>query len=362
MLLRMLVITAASMMMLVACGTDPADPLNVPDTYDASAFASNAAAEIKLRDDLSALVSLMKTGRTQGTTVDASQLTALAAALPLGAYTATVTAALPELAKASGGTYNPKRSVADNAQGGVYGGYLFDETGLEFEQVVEKGLFGAMLYTKAVALMSSNASSADVDRILALYGADPTFPNSDKAAAPDKLAAAYAARRDKNDGKGMYTAMAAAFRKAKAAANAGSSYNADKLDAFATIRSTWERALMATVVNYLQTGITTFASTDPADAAIAGALHACGEAVGFSHGFTAVPQAQRRIADADLASIAALLQYLPPSGSTMYRLVTEPVTGVAQLQEAVQKLATIYGFTAAELEDFRQNWVNVQKR
>ena len=353
---------AACTLLLAACSTDPTTPLEVSSRYDASSYAANAAQETTLRADLSALVTLIKTGRTQGTKVDESQLTALASALPLGAYAAVVNASIPELAKASGGSYDPRKSVAENGQGGVYGGYLFDETGLEFEQVIEKGLFGAMLYPKAVALMTADATSADVDRILALYGADPSFPNSDKVATPDRLLAAYAARRDKNDGNGVYTTIAAAFRKAKAAAAAGSDYNAEKLDAFTTIRTTWERALMATVVNYLLTGITTFSSTSPTDAAIASALHACGEAIGFCYGMSAVPQAQRRITDTEIQSLAALMQYAPPTGSTMYRLVTEPVTAVAQLQEAVQKIATIYGYSASDIEDFRSNWVNVQQR
>ena len=361
MVLRMLIAGIALVAILSSCSTS-VDPLDVPATYDASAFTSNAATELRLRDDLAALTNLMKTGRTQGVTVDLSELTALASALPMGSYADIVTAALPELTKASGGTYDPRRPVADNGHGGVYGAYLFDETGLELEQVVEKGLFGAMMYAKASQLMQPTATPADVDRILALFGADPAFPNSDKAASPDRFSAAYAARRDKNDGKGMYTTITAALRKAKAAAAIGSDYDGDKIAAFTTIRSTWERALMATVVNYIQTTIQTITSTSPTDAQLSAALHAYGEAVGFTMGLMAVDAGSRVITDAVARSILTSLQIPAQGQGTSYRIITQPVSAVVDLQAAIAAIANVYGFSASEIEEFRNNWVNVQGR
>ncbi|MBU3742325.1 MAG: DUF4856 domain-containing protein, partial [Candidatus Kapabacteria bacterium] len=298
----------------------------------------------------------------QGVSVSVTDLTALASALPMGSYADVVTAALPELAKASGGTYDPRRPVAENGQGGVYGSYLFDETGLEYEQVVDKGLYGAMLYAKAAKLMQTAATSADVDRILALFGADPAFPNSDKAAAPDRFAAAYAARRDKNDGKGMYTTITRALRTAKAAAAKGSDHDAEKMAAFTTIRSTWERALMATALNYLQSTVQTIASTNPTDADLAAALHAHSEAVGFVMGLMAVDAGDRIITDAAARDVLAKLQIPTQGPGTSYRMITEPVSTVTDLQAAITIIANVYGFSAADVEDFRNNWVNVQGR
>ncbi|MBU3741908.1 MAG: hypothetical protein FGM24_06435, partial [Candidatus Kapabacteria bacterium] len=65
MIVRLLLAGIASVAVLSSCSTS-VDPLDVPATYDASALASNAATELRLRDDLAALTNLMKTGRTQG--------------------------------------------------------------------------------------------------------------------------------------------------------------------------------------------------------------------------------------------------------------------------------------------------------
>lgn len=347
---------------LIGACSQSVEPLDVHATYDASSFTSNAAAELQVRSDFAALVTLMRTGRTQGTVIDADQMASIATKLPMGSFADLVTSTIPELAKASGGTYDPRRPVADNGHGGVYGAYLFDETGMELEQIIDKGLFGAMMYASAVKLMKAGATSADIDRILALYGAEPSFPNSDKAAAPDSGLAAYAARRDKNDGKGMYTTLAAAFRKAKAAAARVGEREAELQQALSTIRTTWERALMATVVNYILTTMQTISATNPTNDALSAALHACAEAVGFSMGMLYVDPSERMITDAALRSILDNLQVTAQGATTSYRLVTEPVAALADLQTALQTIATTYGFTSSEIEDFRQNWVNVQQR
>lgn len=361
MLLRTVVVIGMASAFLAAC-SQSVDPFDVPSSYDASSFTSNAATELQVRRDFADLVTLMRTGRTQGTVIAADQMASIAAKLPMGSFADVVTSTIPELAKASGGVYDPRRPVADNGHGGVYGAYLFDETGMELEQIIDKGLFGAMMYASAVKLMNDDATSADIDRILALYGADPAFPNSDKAAAPDRGLAAYAARRDKNDGTGMYTTLAAAFRKAKAAASRGDERKGERQQALTTIKTTWERALMATVVNYILTTMQTISATNPTDDALSAALHAYGEAVGFTMGMLAVNQAERVITDAALRSILEDLQVPAQGATTSYRLVTEPVAALTDLQRALQTIATTFGFTSSEIEDFRQNWVNVQQR
>lgn len=358
---RAIVVMCLASALIGAC-SQSVDPLDVPAAYDASAYTTNAAAELQVRRDAADLVALMRSGRTQGTVITADQLASAAGKLPMGSYADVVTATIPELAKASGGTYDPRRSVADNGHGGVYGAYLFDETGMELEQIIDKGLFGAMMYASAAKLMKVGATSADIDRILAWYGADPSFPNSDKAATPDRGLAGYAARRDKNDGAGMYTTLATAFRKAKAAAARGGEHEEELQQALSTIRTTWERALMATVVNYILTTMQTISATNPTDDALSAALHAYGEAVGFSMGMLAVDKAERVITDAALRSILEDLQVTPQGAATSYRLVTQPVAALADLQSALQTIAMTYGFTSADLEDFRQNWVTVQQR
>lgn len=363
---RIIVMVVLAMATLVGCkeSTSPKEPLNVPGTYDTLQFAANASAELLLRTQLSGLTTLMKTGRMPGTSVDLGALTTAFAPLAeaAGSYGEHVTMALNELSKASGGSYDPRRTVALNGEGGVYGSYLFDETGLEMEQIVEKGLFSAMMYRQAVQLMTPDATAADVDRIVALFGAGLTFPNSDKASSPDRFSAAYAARRDKNDGKGYYTQIALNVRRAQAAIKAGNEYDDELMAAFGAIRDNWERAIVATAINYMLTSTMTFASTSPSDAALSGALHAYGEAVGFLRGLQAVAPSQRRIGDAVLDDVLAKLR-APMRGEVKpYVFVTTPVTTLPDIEIAIDALASTYGFTSADLVDFRTNWVNQQNR
>lgn len=365
--LRFLSISAIALIALAGCkeSTSPRDPLQVPGTYDTISLSTNAAAELALRTQLSTLVTLVKTGRSQGTEVYLTALTNAAAPLmssTIGTYAQHVGMALEELSKASGGSYDPRRPVIENGDGGVYGGYLFDETGLEMEQIVEKGLFGAMLYHRATELMTPDATEADVDRILVLFGADPSFPNTDKAAAPDRFGAAYAARRDKNDGNGFYTKIADGLRKAKAAAKAGNDYDQELMESFTVVRQNWERAIAATVLNYLQAAATTWSSTSPTDASIASALHAYGEAVGFLHGLRALPASSKIISDAVIDDLLVKLR-APMTGATSpYLFVTTPVTTLPDIASSIAGIAAAYGFTSADLADFRNNWVNVQDR
>src|SRR5690606_32027764 len=62
------------------------------------------------------------------------------------------------------------------APGGKYGNYIFDETGRDLRQWVEKGHFDSFFYAHAVALVDGGLDAAGVDRLLALYGAHPDFP------------------------------------------------------------------------------------------------------------------------------------------------------------------------------------------
>ena len=78
-------------------------------------------------------------------------------------------------------------------------------------------------------------------------------------------------------------------------------------------------------------------------------------------GILYVDPSERVITDAALRSILEDLQ-VTAQGTTPYRLVTDPVAALADLESALQTIASTYGFTSADLEDFRQNWVNVQQR
>lgn len=350
---------------------DPIRPdLVVPTTYEAAAFPTNNTIQSGVISRFAALVNEAKKGRTNGTIVSAATLTQLFGAGDPSVKSQTTAYYAPllegsgkwfdELGKASGNAYTPGTPTG---QGGTYGGYLFDENGLEIEQLVEKGLFGAALYNHALSLTNGNMTTATADQILTIVGGNPTFPNSDDAtkhAQPDKYLLNYAARRDKNDGNGLYTQLKKQFITLQAALAAGTDYNPERDAALAEIRLLLEKVNAATVVNYCHSVISTLSATSPTDAQKAAALHAYGECVGFMHGWRTV--SSKKITDTQIDEILVLLN--APVGSTpqSYLFVTDALNQLPKLQQVIAKLKNQYGFSDQEIEDFKKNWVKEQNR
>ncbi len=357
--------------LITSCKKDK-KTLEIPATYDASAYQVNTTNQYAVRDQLDAFISEAKKGRTAGVVVDAAVLNQLYTAgnpslksLTTAYYDGRLSDTngwIQELSNASGGAYTPGTPTG---QGGVFAGYLFDENGLEPEQLLEKGLFGAALYHHAITLMQGDITAATVDQLVAIFGAHPDFPNTPtagKATNPDKFVANYAARRDKNDGQGLYTQTKNAFIKLQAAVNAGADYHAERDEALATLRLNWEKTNFATVVNYCHSVISRMSATNPTDSDKANALHAYGECVGFVHGWRTLPQAYRSITDAEIDEILVLLNAPYNSVPTSYTFATDPVNQLSKLTQVIQKIKTKYGFSDQEIEDFKQNWVAVQGR
>lgn len=353
-----------------SCSEKQDGALIVPDRYDGTSFASNV--DPTLRNQLTALVNEMKKGRITGTVLGFSELEALynpagGSSLSKSAtpyYNSRIAAPddgfLSLLARASGSDYTPG---IPQGNGGVFGGYLFDKTGLEMEQLVEKGLFGAAMFREFNQLASGNITEARVDQMLSVYGAHPDFPNSFQASKhtnPDVFSANYAARRDKNDGSGFYTRIRDQFIRLQAAVRGGTTYNADRDAAVAEIRLLWEKSNGATIINYLHTTTSKLSKTNPTLADQSAALHALSESVGFLHGFRTVQP--KLIQDADVDNLLNLLNAPWNAASAPYLFVTNPVQELPKLNQAIERIAVIYGFTPAEVEDFRQNWVLVQNR
>lgn len=359
-------------LLFTACGEKDKAPLNIPSSYDGSAFAANTSTQDAVRNQLEALVNEAKKGRVTGFVLDYATLTQLFNAgspsvksITTAYYADRLDGAgnwLDEMAKASGTAYTPG---APTAEGGVLNGYLFDENGLEIEQLVEKGLFGAALYNHAVALMQGPLTPATADQLVRIFGAHPDFPNTPTAANatnPDKFMANYAARRDKNDGTGFYFQLKNAFIKLQAALKAGDEYNQERDEALTALRSTWEKVNAATVINYCHSVISTMSSTNPTDAQKGSALHAYGECVGFIHGWRTIPQDYKSITDAEIDEILVMLN-APYNGTpTSYKFATDPLNELPKLTQIISKLKAKYGFSDQEIEDFRKNWVAEQGR
>jgi hypothetical protein len=356
----------------VACKEEEKAPLSIPTTYDAASFSANTTTQDAVRTQLEALVNEAKKGRTAGTVLNYVTLSSLynAGSPSVKAITTNYYAGrldgtgawLDEMAKASGTGYTPGVTAG---QGGTFGGYLFDENGLEIEQLLEKGLFGAALYNHAVTLMQGIVTPATADQLVRIYGAHPDFPNTPtaaKATNPDKFMANYAARRDKNDGNGLYSQMKGHFLQLQAATKAGEAYNEERDEALANIRLTWEKINAATVINYCHSVTSIMSATTVSDSDKGRALHAYGECVGFLHGWRTIPNTAKQLQDGEIDDLLVLLNAPTTGTPTSYKFVTEPVNELPKLTQVINKLKIKFGFTDQEIDDFKKNWVTEQGR
>ena len=363
-----------------SCKKDDTIPaLIIPSAYDNATFVANATAQTNVVNQLNALTTEAKKGRISTNQLSKSNLDNLfTTGNPSLANVITpyfkgklegTNGWFDEIAKASNNAYVLGAPTA-GAQGGVYGtgssAYLFDENGLEMEQLIEKGQFGATLYKHATDLTDGNITLATADQLLAIFGATPSFANSGSNVVAveirDKAMANYAARRDKNDGNGFYSQMKAQFIKLQAALKAGEKYNKDRDEALAALKLTWEKVNAATIINYCHAVVTTLSATTTTNDQKAAALHAYGECVGFTHGWKTIPQKHKKITETQIEEVLTLLN-APYNGTpTSYKFVTDAVNELPKLTQIITKLQGIYGFSDAEVESFRNNWVTVQNR
>lgn len=348
--------------------------LVIPSQYDGANFKANVVQEDSIAARLTALVNEAKKGRTNGTTVDKSNLDYLFTAgspslssLITPYFKSRLEGAngwFNDLAQASGGTYIPG---APTGQGGTYGGYLFDENGLELEQLLEKGQFGATLYFIATQYLDNTNTLQKVDQVLNLFGAKPAFANSGSnnvtAENRDVFMANYAARRsDINDNNSLYIQIRNQFLKLQAAVKAGDAYNAERNQAAQEIKKLWEKINAATIINYCYSATSKLSGTNPTDSDKASALHSIGEAIGFIHGWRTIPQSNKIITDTQIDEILSLFN-APQSGTpSVYTFATDPVNQLPKLQQVITKLQSIYGFSSQDLDGFKNNWVQLQNR
>lgn len=354
-------------LLLSACSDDPSSPapqLQVPSVYDTTTFSASTVLESNLKADVNGITAVLKSARVSGVRINQGDIASFRDRLRsslVNDYRQRFDNYINEAVKASGGSYDWTKSPVENGDGGVYGAYLFEEHGLELEQLVEKGMFSAALYHQAVQLMDADVTATTIDRILSLWGAHPSFPNSDRRTVnPDRLSAAYAARRDKADGNGFYSTISRELIRAQAAAKAGSSFNAEKADALTKVRRAWEESIMATVINYGYSVISKLAAANPSDADRSSAMHAYGEMVGFITGWRGIPQ--KKISDGQIDELLIKLR-APASGDwRCYEFWQQPSSTLTDIESVMNSLQSIYGFSNSQMEDFRQNWTALQDR
>jgi hypothetical protein len=344
--------------------------LSIPSFYDSSAYFQNIQSVTNISTNMDAMVTEVKKGRLVTGTVSASTLanqftsgTPSLQSISIGAYSSLLTGNngwFEKAAKASGKTYHPD---TPSTSGGVFGGYLFDENGFEPEQMIEKGLFGAALANHIITLISENPTLAQIDQALHLLGATPHFKSSNASkhgAAADKYLANYVARRDKNDGSGFYSEMKKMFLQLQASVKGGSTFNTQRNQAIASIKSIIEQANYATVINYCHASIANLSKTTMTEAEKAATMHALGECVGFTLGWKTV--AGKKISDTQIDEIMVLLNAPVTGGGKPALFITDRVNQITKLQTVISKIQSIYSFTPAQIEDFKKNWVAEQSR
>ncbi len=363
---KILTLPIAALLMFNSCKKEDTDPASTLITkYNGNNFIENTYQEAGLITNFNALVTEMKRGRVSGTKLDGFTLVSLFEAQPVRLSENTnefqsqeisrFWGHLHNLAENSGKTFNPN----NRNNGGTYGGYLFNSDGLELEQIVEKGLFGAMNYKYAVNKLSGEITIATIDQVLAIYGGNPTFPNTPTASKtpnPDTFIANYAARRsDSTNPNSFYKRIQNGFIKLQNGVIKKDNVLLE--EGKAEILTNWEKVNAATIINYCHGVIATMSNTSTTDQQKAAALHAASEAAGFIWGYKDLPASSKIITDTQIDVIYDLIVDGP-----MYKIVTTPATELPKFQQIINQLQTIYGFTSSEIEDFKLNYVSVQNR
>jgi hypothetical protein len=351
-------------------GGTPGCDLNLPETYDGAGFETNAKTELAVIGQLKALNQKMRdaeeTKDAEGNLTVKPTKAELVALFEAGSpslkavstsyYAGYVDGVFDAFEKAAGKKAVPTDPPAGD--GGLYSKWIFDAKGRDLRQHMEKGMLGAALFHHATKVVGAATGAADVDKVIAIFGAHPSFPGDDKAAMnPDVLSAQYAERRDPKDpaNPGHYLKFKAAAIKAQAAAAKGDVCKAEFTGALKQMLTEWELSHVATVVYYMNDAAKKL-STEPATEETLGAgLHGYGEGVSFLHGFKELPADARKISDAQIDELLTLLNSTPGS-ETSYKLLSETGTETPKLLQALQKVAEIYGFSAQQIEGYKTNY------
>jgi hypothetical protein len=169
--------------------------LDIPDEYISMDFDTNVVAESTVINQLTALTSALNDAEANAQTATIAPIdypTSLSA-VTLPNYRTLVSDWLIELVKSANsadGFQNPGfgNMPAMNQEGGLLGTRLLDEHGLELEQMVEKGTFGAALYNHALTIINGDLTDPGViDKLVEIHGTDIAFNPSETTAGRNLL-------------------------------------------------------------------------------------------------------------------------------------------------------------------------------
>ncbi len=358
---------------LVSCSDDdiPNDnnpSLTIPAEYISTDFINNVVAENTVVDELATITTAANAAEAnaQSTTVAAIAYPTTLSTVTLPSYRTQIEDWLVELVAAANsneGFINPGfgNTPDGSDEGGLLGTRLLDEYGLELEQMVEKGSFGAALYNHAITVVNGIKNgtegfteSSAIDRLVEIHGTEVTFSSSETTAA-----ATYSRRRsDLTNETGFFYDIRENLLTAKAAMEVGSDFIDQRDQALNDYLLNWEKSNFATVIYYCNATkdqlTAAFDLPDGADkdAALGNALHAYAEGVAFAHGFKGL--SDKLITDAEIDTILSKLLAVENENPESHRFLNE-TTLLSDLDSIVEDIKNIYGFTDAEVVSFYVN-------
>ncbi|MEM0997761.1 MAG: hypothetical protein AAGN35_11795 [Bacteroidota bacterium] len=342
------------------------DPvLEVPTSYVSASYEANVATENTVIGELSTMTSAANDAESnaQSSTVAAISYPTNLSGVTEANYRAKVGEWLTQLVNAANSTTGFQTpAVGDSPmmgeEGGLLGSRLLDENGLELEQMIQKGSFGAALYNHALTVINGDLSnSSAIDKLVEIHGTDASFDVSGTTAA-----ATYSRRRSNLDAQtGFFFDIKNALITAKAAIDQGGDDDDFVTDLNTSLDNyllAWEKSNFATVIYYsnaAKTGLqdaSALPDGQAKDDALGNAMHAYAEGVAFAAGFRGI--SRKMITDAQIDSILALL--LAPAGQTptSYRFLNE-ASLLSNFDQVISDIQGIYGFTAAEVTSFYVN-------
>ena len=351
------ILVSALLLTSVACSDDDegTPELQIPSDYVSATFDANVTAERTVVGELAEMTAAANAAEANAQsemTIDPIVYPSTLSSVTLPGYRALVSDWLVELVAAANSEtsfVNPgDASPADGEEGGLLGSRLLDENGLELEQNIQKGSFGAALYNHALTVINGTPTADDIDKLVEIHGATPDFDPSSTTAA-----ATYSRRRSNQTTEtGFFYDIKTALITAKAAIEAGSDFDNVRDEALDAYLEAWEKSNFATVIYYCNATKVQLQAAGDDEEALGNALHAYAEGVGFAHGFKGL--SNKMISDGEIDAILALL--LAPEGQVpeSFKFLND-ATLLNNLDQIIGDLQAIYEFTDAEVDTFFVN-------
>lgn len=213
--------------------------------------------------------------------------------------------------------------------------YLFDANGMEYTQLIEKGLMGAVFYYQAVSVYLEGIAAADNntvvtgegtkmehnwDEAFGYFGVPVDFPTNTTGL---KYWGKYSHAR--NTLLSTNIPIMNAFLKGRAAISNNDYTSRDA--AKATIKDTWEKICAATAISYINS-----AKTNISDDALRN--HALSECIGFVRSLKY--NMSKKITDTQIQEV---LNYI---GNNLYNITS------TNLDNAKNLLSTVYGLDSVK--------------